>query len=122
VSILGLTVKPRPRLVQAGQPKRRLRRDENAVRFVEVLVNGPKSRSRAAAVHPEIAAAYDAAQDRVAVEIIGWLAQHSTTRIGPRGRQVQVPVEQLKAAWSRHYTSRAGDPHRHLHLQVNASM
>ena len=46
--------------------------------------------------------------------------QHATTRVGPRGRQVQVPVEQIEAAVIRHYTSRAGDPHRHLHLQVNA--
>ena len=33
---------------------------------------------------------------------------------------MQVPIEQLEAAVVRHYTSRAGDPHRHLHLQVNA--
>ena len=46
--------------------------------------------------------------------------QHATTRVGPRGRQVQVPVEQIEAAVIRHYTSRAGDPHRHLHLQINA--
>ena len=84
------------------------------------MVNGPKTWSLAAALHPEIAAAYDAAQDRAAGEIIGWLAEHATTRVGPRGRQVQVPVEQLEAAVVRHYTSRAGDPHRHLHLQVNA--
>ena len=84
------------------------------------MVNGPKTWSLAATLHPEIAAAYDAAQDRAAVEIIGWLAEHATTRVGPRGRQVQVPVEQLEAAVVRHYTSRAGDPHRHLHLQINA--
>src|SRR5680860_945014 len=42
------------------------------------------------------------------------------TRVGPRGRQVQVPVHELEAVTVRHYTSRAGDPHRHLHLQVNA--
>ena len=91
-----------------------------ALRFVEVVVNGPKSWSLAAALHPEIAAAYDAAQDRAAGEIIGWVAEHATTRVGPRGRQVQVPVEKLEAAVVRHYTSRAGDPHRHLHLQINA--
>src|SRR3712207_1426870 len=34
--------------------------------------------------------------------------------------QVQVPVERLEAVTVRHYTSRAGDPHRHLHLQINA--
>src|SRR6185312_2367324 len=47
-----------------GEPKGRLRHDENAVRFVEVVVNGPKSWSLAAEMHPEISAAYDAAQDR----------------------------------------------------------
>jgi exodeoxyribonuclease V alpha subunit len=84
------------------------------------VVNGPKTWSLAAALHPEIAAAYDAAQERAAVEIIGWLTEHATTRVGPRDGQVQVPVERLEAAVVRHYTSRAGDPHRHLHLQINA--
>ena len=83
-------------------------------------MNGPKTWSLAAALHPEIAAAYDAAQERAAREIIGWLAEHATTRVGPRGRQVQVRVEEIEAAVIRHYTSRAGDPHRHLHLQINA--
>jgi hypothetical protein len=103
-----------------GAPKGRVRTDAAAVRFVEVVVNGPKTWSLAAALDPGIAEAYDAAQDRAAQQIIGWLAQHATTRIGPRGRQVQVPVERIEAATVRHYTSRAGDPHRHLHLQINA--
>ena len=103
-----------------GEPRGRLRQDANAVRFVEVVVNGPKTWSLAAALDPEIAEAYDAAQGGAAAEVIGWLAQHATTRVGPRGRQVQVPVERIEAAVVRHYTSRAGDPHRHLHVQINA--
>jgi len=103
-----------------GAPKGRVRTDAAAVRFVEVVVNGPKTWSLAAALDPGTAKAYDAAQDRAAQQIIGWLAQHATTRIGPRGRQVQVPVEKIEAATVRHYTSRAGDPHLHLHLQINA--
>jgi len=103
-----------------GAGRGRLRADQRAVRFVEVVVNGPKSWSLAAAVHPDIAEAYDAAQDRAAAQIVGWLGQHTTTRVGPRGGQVQVPVEALEAVTVRHYTSRAGDPHRHLHLQLNA--
>ncbi|VXB44766.1 MobF family relaxase [Nocardioides sp. AX2bis] len=106
--------------IATGAAKGRLRTDERGLRFVEVVVNGPKTWSLAATLHPKIAAAYDAAQDRAATEIIAWLAEHATTRVGPRGRQVQVPVEQLEAAVVRHYTSRAGDPHRHLHLQMNA--
>ncbi len=102
------------------EPRGRLRTDDRAVRFVEVVVNGPKSWSLAAALHRDIAAAYDAAQDRAATQIIGWLGEHATTRVGPRGGQVQVPVEVLEAVTVRHHTSRAGDPHRHLHLQINA--
>src|SRR4051812_39192747 len=103
-----------------GQPRGRLRPDVRAVRFVEVVVNGPKSWSLAAALHPDISTAYDAAQDRAAEQIIAWLSAHATTRVGPRGGQVQLPVQVLEAVTIRHYTSRAGDPHRHLHLQLNA--
>lgn len=106
--------------VLTGLAKGRLRDDARALRFVEVVVNGPKSWSLAAALHPDIATAYDAAMDRAAGEVIGWVAEHATTRVGPRGRQMQVPVEKLEAAVVRHYTSRAGDPHRHLHVQINA--
>ncbi|MCU1658628.1 MAG: trwC2, partial [Pseudonocardiales bacterium] len=105
---------------ETGEPRGRLRTDDRAVRFVELTVNGPKSWSLAAELHPEIATAYEAAQDRAAEQIIGWLAQHATSRVGPRGAQVAMPVERLEAVTVRHYTSRAGDPHRHLHLQVNA--
>lgn len=109
--------------VDTGAAKGRLLPDggeRKPVRFVEVVVNGPKTWSLAAALHPEIGAAYDAAQARAAREVIGWVAQHATTRVGPKGRQVQVPIESLEAAVIRHYTSRAGDPHRHLHVQFNA--
>ncbi len=106
--------------VESGAAKGRLRTDAKALRFVEVVVNGPKTWSLAAALHPEIADALDAAQTRAAEQIIGWVAEHATTRVGPKGRQVQVPVTEIEAAVVRHYTSRAGDPHHHLHVQINA--
>ncbi len=106
--------------VATGQAKGRLRDDDHALRFVEVVVNGPKTWSLAAALHPDVADAYEDAQTRAAGEVTSWVAQHATTRVGPRGRQVQMPVEKIEAALVRHYTSRAGDPHRHLHLQINA--
>src|SRR3954451_24420798 len=93
-----------------GMARGRLRTDARAVRFVEVVVTGPKSWSLAAALPPDIAQAYDAAQDRAATQVIGWLAEHATTRVGPRGGQVQVRVERLEAVTVRHYISRAGDP------------
>jgi exodeoxyribonuclease V alpha subunit len=105
---------------ETHEPRGRLRKDARATRFAEVVVNGPKSWSLAAALHPEVAEAYDSAMDSAAHQIVAWLAEHATTRVGPRGRQVQVLVERIEAAVIRHYSSRAGDPHRHLHLQINA--
>jgi hypothetical protein len=67
------------RTVETDQPKGRLRSDDQAVRFVEVTVNGPKTWSLAAALDPAVAAAYDAAQNRAAHQIVGWLAAHATT-------------------------------------------
>ena len=49
-----------------GETRGRLRTDGRAVRFVEVVINGPKSWSLAATLHRDVAAAYDAAQDRAA--------------------------------------------------------
>ena len=105
---------------ETGEVRGRVRQDEHALRFAEVVVNGPKSWSIAAELHPDIAAAYEAAQAGAAVEIVRYYAQHATTRVGPRGAQVATPIEYLEAVTVRHYTSRAGDPHRHLHLQINA--
>ena len=105
--------------VDTGQAKGRLREDGHANRYAEITVNGPKTWSLAAALSPAISEALDAAQDEAAKEIISYLAQHATTRIGGRGKQVQIPVEKIEVAVIRHYTSRAGDPHRHLHLQIN---
>ena len=39
-------------------PKGHIRTDDNALRFVEVVVNGPKTWSLAAALHPEVSAVF----------------------------------------------------------------
>lgn len=62
-------------------------------RFAEMVVNVPKSLSVAAALHPEVSEALDAAQRDAVAEIRSWLGQHSVTRVGPRGKQEVVPVE-----------------------------
>ncbi|HEX4057670.1 MAG TPA: MobF family relaxase [Galbitalea sp.] len=87
-------------------------------RFAEMVVNAPKSLSIAAALHPEVSEALDLAQKDAMIEIRRWLGQHSVTRVGPRGRQEVVPVEQLETVSVVHRTSRAGDPHRHIHFQI----
>lgn len=87
-------------------------------RFAEMTINGPKSLSIAAALHTEVSEMLDRAQQDAQSEIRRWLAQHSVTRVGPRGAQEIVPVEHMQVVGITHRTSRAGDPHRHIHMQV----
>ena len=87
-------------------------------RFAEMVVNAPKSLSIAAALYPEVSDALDAAQADAVAEIRRFLGLHSVTRVGPRGRQEVVPVERLQTVAVVHKTSRAGDPHRHVHFQI----
>ena len=100
----------RPRLPGEGR--------RGSPRFAEMVVNAPKSLSIAAALHPEVSEALDRAQQDAVTEIQRWLAEHSVTRVGPRGKQEVVPVQQLQTVAVSHRTSRAGDPHRHIHFQI----
>ena len=106
--------------VLSGEPKGRLRTDDHALRFAEVVVNGPKSWSLAAGLHEDISRAYDVAQQQACAEIGRFVASNASTRLGKRGEQVQVRVDAIEMAMVQHFTSRAGDPHRHIHLQINA--
>ena len=101
-----------------GTPRQAGEARQGSPRFAEMVVNTPKSLSIAAALHPDVSAVLDAAQRDAVAEIRSWLGLHSVTRIGPRGQQEVVPVERLETVAISHKTSRAGDPHRHIHLQV----
>ena len=106
--------------VETGQAKGRLRQDAQGLRFVEVVVNGPKTWSLAAACTRRSLPPTTRPRTGPPVRSSAGSPPTPPPGSGPAGRQVQVPVEKLEAAVVRHYTSRAGDPHRHLHLQINA--
>ncbi|WP_233613171.1 MobF family relaxase [Leucobacter edaphi] len=101
-----------------GKPRLAGSDRQGSPRFAEMVINTPKSLSIAAALHPEVSNALDAAQQDALAEIQRWLAQHSVTRVGPRGKQEVVPVEHMQLVGITHRTSRAGDPHRHIHMQI----
>ncbi|WP_193095616.1 MobF family relaxase [Brevibacterium sp. FME17] len=86
--------------------------------FMEMTINSPKSLSVAAALHPEVSEALDRAQQDALSEMCGWLGEHSVTRVGSRGRVEVVPIEHMQVVGISHKTSRAGDPHRHIHMQI----
>lgn len=101
-----------------GKPRRAGSDRQGSPRFMEMVINAPKSLSIAAALHPEVSDALDAAQQDALSEIRRWLAQHSVTRVGSLGAQEVVPIEQMQVVGITHRTSRAGDPHRHIHMQI----
>ncbi|WP_075201064.1 MobF family relaxase [Leucobacter celer] len=101
-----------------GTPRAASDRSKESPRFAKMVINAPKSLSIAAALHPEVSDALDAAQQDAAEEIRRWLAEHSVTRVGRRNAREIVPVQQLQTVTVAHKTSRAGDPHRHIHFQV----
>ena len=103
---------------QMGKPRRAGSDRRGSPRFMEMVINTPKSLSIAAALHPEVSDALDAAQQDALSEIRRWLALHSVTRVGPFGAQEVVPIEQMHVVGITHRTSRAGDPHRHIHMQI----
>src|SRR5690625_2376891 len=103
---------------QMGKPRRAGSDRQASPRFMEMVINAPKSWSIAAALHPEVSAALDAAQQDALAEIRRWLAQHSVTRVGSLGAQEVVPIESMQVVGITHHTSRAGDPHRHIHMQI----
>ncbi|MGW9827730.1 RecA/RadA recombinase [Brevibacterium pityocampae] len=101
-----------------GKPRRAGADRRGSPRFMEMVINTPKSLSIAAALHPEVSDALDAAQQDALSEIRRWLALHSVTRVGSLGAQEVVPIEQMHVVGITHRTSRAGDPHRHIHMQI----
>ncbi|MBF9334969.1 relaxase domain-containing protein [Microbacterium lacticum] len=101
-----------------GTPRKSGEGSKGSPLFGEMTINAPKSLSVAAALHPEVSEALDAAQQDALAEIRRWLGQHSVTRVGPRDAREVVPIEQMQVVGISHKTSRAGDPHRHIHMQI----
>ena len=101
-----------------GTPRAATTGTKGSPLFAEMTINAPKSLSVAAALHPEVSEALDAAQQDALAEIRRWLGQHSVTRLGPRGAREIAPIESMQVVGIRHKTSRAGDPHRHIHMQI----
>ena len=101
-----------------GTPRAATEGTKGSPLFAEMTINAPKSLSVAAALHPKVSAALDAAQQDALAEIRQWLGQHSVTRVGPRNAREVIPIEHMQVVGIRHKTSRAGDPHRHIHMQI----
>ncbi|MGH9019202.1 MAG: relaxase domain-containing protein, partial [Acidimicrobiales bacterium] len=100
-------------IIRTGGP------DRQPLRFVETVVNNPKSLSIVASQNPDVARALDRTLARQADEVARYMSEVAVTRIGPRGAQRDVGGLRVETARVTHLTSREGDPHRHVHLMLN---
>lgn len=85
---------------------------------LDCTINGAKSFSIAALLHPDIARAYEALQDRLRDRIIATWARELNARRGAGGR-IRERIERLEVVELQHRRSRALDPHIHRHLWLN---
>ena len=106
--------------VETGAAKGRLRTDERGLRFVEVVVNGPKTWSLAASLHPTSPTRTTRRRSRRRGRSSGGSPATPPPGSGRAAGRCRSPSTGSRRPSCGTTPRRAGDPHRHLHLQVNA--
>lgn len=86
--------------------------------LLDGTINHPKSYSIAALLHPEIAAEFEALQDRLRDRILLTWQTELNARRG-HGGLVREEITRLEVVELQHRRSRALDPHIHRHLWLN---
>ncbi|MDQ0615310.1 exodeoxyribonuclease V alpha subunit [Microbacterium sp. W4I4] len=86
--------------------------------ILDSTINASKSFSIAALLHPELASAFEALQDRLRDRIIATWQRELNARRGAGGR-IRERLSHLEVVELQHRRSRALDPHIHRHLWLN---
>lgn len=86
--------------------------------ILDSTINASKSFSIAALLHPELATAFEALQDRLRDRIITTWQCELNARRGAGGR-IRERLSRLEVVELQHRRSRALDPHIHRHLWLN---
>lgn len=84
-------------------------------------INAPKSYSLVALLHPELAAEFEALQDRLRNRIITTWQCELNARRGAGG-SIRQPLHQIEVVELQHRRSRALDPHVHRHLWLSVKV
>jgi len=105
----------------SGEHRGRRLESPHADLVLDSTVNAPKSFSIAALINPELAAEFEALQDRLRDRIIStWLVELNARRgMGGRIREDLARVEVVEL---QHRRSRALDPHIHRHLWLGVKV
>ncbi len=99
-----------------GRGHQRLSPDADLV--LDGTLNHPKSYSIAALLHPELAAEFEALQDRLRERILLTWQNELNARRG-HGGLVREEITRIEVVELQHRRSRALDPHIHRHLWLN---
>lgn len=102
----------------SGEPRGRKMHSPNADLMLDGTINFPKSYSIATIIDPEIAAEFQALQDRLRDRIISAWQRQLNARRGAGGR-IREDIARLEVVELQHRRSRALDPHVHRHLWLS---
>ncbi|ODT25919.1 AAA family ATPase [Microbacterium sp. SCN 69-37] len=89
--------------------------------ILDGTINAPKSYSIAALLHPDLAAEFEALQDRLRHTIITTWQRELNARRGAGGR-IRESLHRIEVVELQHRRSRALDPHIHRHLWLNVKV
>ena len=101
-----------------GEPRGLVHRSENTDLLLDGTINFPKSYSIAALLDPELAAEFEALQDRMRDRTITLWQRELNARRG-HGGSIREDIARLEVVELQHRRSRALDPHIHRHLWLN---
>lgn len=101
-----------------GEERGRQRLSPDADLLLDGTLNHPKSYSIAALLHPELAAEFEALQDRLRDRILLTWQTELNARRG-HGGLVREEITRIEVVELQHRRSRALDPHIHRHLWLN---
>lgn len=104
-----------------GERRGRDLRTADADLILDGTINAPKSYSIAALLHPELAAAFEALQDRLRDRIITTWQAELNARRGAGGR-IREALHRVEVVELQHRRSRALDPHIHRHLWLSVKV
>jgi hypothetical protein len=101
-----------------GEERGRRRLSPDADLLLDGTINHPKSHSIAALLHPELAAEFEALQDRLRERILLTWQTELNARRG-HGGLIREEITRIEIVELQHRRSRALDPHIHRHLWLN---
>lgn len=101
-----------------GEERGQQRLSPDADLLLDGTLNHPKSYSIAALLHPELAAEFEALQDRLRDRILLTWQTELNARRG-HGGLIREEITRLEVVELQHRRSRALDPHIHRHLWLN---